>query len=71
MSIIYRYYKQYRYFSHITATRLGGRLDGSQSDYYNNRTATHMGNNNNNNTATTTTTTYISIYRPFSDISVE
>ena len=27
MSIIYRYYKQYRYFSHITATRLGGRLD--------------------------------------------
>ena len=27
MSIIYRYYKQHRYFSHITATRLGGRLD--------------------------------------------
>ena len=27
MSIIYRYYKQYRYFSHITATRVGGRLD--------------------------------------------
>ena len=27
MSIIYRYYKQYRYFSHIRATRLGGRLD--------------------------------------------
>ena len=27
MSIIYRYYKQYRHFSHITATRIGGRLD--------------------------------------------
>ena len=27
MSIIYRYYKQYRYFSHITTTRVGGRLD--------------------------------------------